>query len=160
MSVRTTTLLVTPVWTGFIGGALLGRPLDGLLVALGSYIVLFAGSQPAGRRLRIHLFAAAGLLACITLGMVVGRSLWSTLVAYVVVAVVMVLVTARWFDPGPPGPYFFVLMVGGGTLLTPLGGVVRVVALVAAGCALALAFGQVDSAVEDYPERPGEDSPS
>ena len=33
MSVRTTVLLLAPVWAGFLAGAVLRRPVDGLLVA-------------------------------------------------------------------------------------------------------------------------------
>lgn len=131
MSVRTTALLLAPVWLGFAGGALLGRPLDGLLAALGGYIVLFGGGEPPRPRLHTQLFVAAGQLAALALGMSVAHSTWLTLLAYVGAALVMVVVTRRGLDPGPPGPYFFVLMVGAGTLLIPVGAVARVLPVVA-----------------------------
>lgn len=154
MSVRTTALLVAPVWIGFLGGAASGRPADGLLVALGGYIVLFGNGQPVRQRLPIQLFAAAGLLASVAFGMLVGGSVWWTLLAYVATSAAMALFAARLFDPGPPGPYFFVLMVGGGTLLTPLGGIGRVEPVIAVGCTLALAFSLLDSRIERYAARP------
>ncbi|MGH8141368.1 MAG: hypothetical protein ACREU2_02430 [Steroidobacteraceae bacterium] len=60
MSVRTTALLLAPVWIGFLGGVACGRPTDGLLVALGGYIILFGNGQPARRRLPVQVFATAG----------------------------------------------------------------------------------------------------
>jgi hypothetical protein len=154
MSARTTALLLAPVWAGLLVGAIVRRPLDGLLVALGAYIVLFGGGQPGRARLRIHLFATAGLLTCIALGMSVVGSAWSVLLAYAGVALIAAVLTAKWFDPGPPGPYFFVLMVGAGTLLTPVGNPARVVPVVAVGCVLAIAVAQVDSRLEKYSPRP------
>src|SRR5699024_10940989 len=130
------------------------RPVDGLLVALGGYVVLLENGQPARERLSIQLFVATGLLASVALGMLVAGSLWWILLSYVAMSVAMRLLTAGQFDPGAQGPYFFVLMVGAGTLLAPFGGVGRVAPLIAIGCGLAIAFSLLDSGVERYAARP------
>ena len=112
-------------------------------MALGSYVVLFGGGRPVGERVRAYLISAIGLVLAVAAGMVVGHSTWWTLAAYLVVSVVAVLVT-RLVDPGPPGPYFFVLMLGGGTLLTGTGlGIPMTAAYLALGSALAIAAGSL-----------------
>lgn len=112
MPVRTTALLVAPVWAALVVDAALGRPISGLLVALGAYIVLFGGGQPLRPRLRAYGIAAVGMLVAVTIGVLVGEHQLATWLAYLGVSVVAVLL-CRYLDPGPPGPYFFVLMVGG-----------------------------------------------
>ncbi len=79
MTVRTTALLLAPVWLGLAGGAIAGRPLDGLLVALGGYVTLFGTGHPAGPRLRIHLFASVGMLSCVAVGMMAATAVGWTL---------------------------------------------------------------------------------
>lgn len=148
MSRRTTLLLVSPVWFGFIVFTALGRPLEGLLVALGAYIVLFGGGQPLRARLRAYAIAALGLLGAVALGMAAGGSALLTWLAYLGSAVLAVLVTRR-LDPGPPGPYFFVLMVGGGTLLGGVGlGIPLTLVLLALGSALAMLMGGLDALLD------------
>ena len=75
MSARTTCLLLAPVWMGFFGGAAFERPAEGLLVALGGYVVLFGNGKPARQRLTIQLFVAAGLLTSVAVGMLVAGDL-------------------------------------------------------------------------------------
>jgi len=117
-------------------------------VALGSYVVLFGGGRPVGERVRAYLISAIGLVLAVASGMVVGGSTWWTLAAYLVVSVVSVVavLVTRLVDPGPPGPYFFVLMLGGGTLLTGTGlGIPMTAAYLALGSALAIAAGSLDA---------------
>lgn len=161
MSRRTTLLLVSPVWFGFIVFTALGRPLEGLLVALGAYIVLFGGGQPLRARLRAYTIAGLGLLGSVALGMAAGGSALLTWLAYLGSAVLAVLVTRR-VDPGPPGPYFFVLMVGGGTLLGGVGlGIPVTLLFLALGSALAMLMGGLDALLDrhaaDAEPEPGEE---
>ncbi|GEM_PF-4719220 len=118
MSWRTTLFLVAPVWFGLIFFTAIGQPIHGLLVALGAYIVLIGGGMPWKPRLRAYVIAAVGLVVSVVVGMMNADSLLHTWEAYLAVALVAV-VASLWLDPGPPGPYFFVLMVGGGLLLGP-----------------------------------------
>ena len=151
---RTTLFLVAPVWSGLIACTAAGAPLAGLLVALGAYIVLFGGGQPVWPRLRAYAIAAVGLLVTVALGMVVAHSPLLTWASYLATAVVAVA-SARWIDPGPPGAYFFVLMVGGGTLLAGSGLSVPVtLAYLALGSALAMLAGSVDALASRPPQRP------
>lgn len=154
MSWRTTLFLVAPVWSGLIACTAAGAPLAGLLVALGAYIVLFGGGQPVWPRLRAYAIAAVGLLVTVALGMVVAHSPLLTWASYLATAVVAVA-SARWIDPGPPGAYFFVLMVGGGTLLAGSGLSVPVtLAYLALGSALAMLAGSLDALASRPPQRP------
>lgn len=147
MPVRTTLLLVAPVWLAFIAFTALDQPIRGLLVALGAYIVLFGGGQPLRPRLRSYLIAAIGLLAAVTLGLLVGGHPLLTWLAYLASAVAAVLICRR-LDPGPPGPYFFVLMVGGGTLLTATGIDLPLILLhLAGGSLLAMIAGSIDALI-------------
>lgn len=139
----------------------LGRPLEGLLVALGAYIVLFGGGQPLRARLRAYTIAGLGLLGSVALGMAAGGSALLTWLAYLGSAVLAVLVTRR-VDPGPPGPYFFVLMVGGGTLLGGVGlGIPLTLLFLALGSALAMLMGGLDALLDrhaaDAEPEPGEE---
>ena len=158
MARRTTLLLCAPVWLGLIGGTALGAPIQGVLVALGAYVVLFGAGQPLRPRLRAYAIAAVGLLASVALGMVVAPSLPGTWAAYLATAVLAVAVTRR-IDPGPPGAYFFVLMVGGGTLLTGTS-LPATLAAVAAGSLLAMAFGALDALITRPPARPAPTVPA
>lgn len=148
MPVRTTLLLVALVWLAFIVSTAVGQPISGLLVALGAYIVLFGGGQPLRPRLRAYGIAAAGLLVAVTIGVLVGEHPLATWLAYLGVSVVAVLV-CRYLDPGPPGPYFFVLMLGGGTLLTATGMGLPVILLhLAGGSLLAMLAGTADALID------------
>lgn len=147
MPVRTTLLLVAPVCLAFIVFTALNQPIRGLLVVLGAYIVLFGGGQPVQPRLRSYLIAAIGLHAAVTLGLLVGGHPLLTWLAYLAASVAAVLICRR-FDPGPPGPYFFVLMVGGGTLLTATGLSLPVILVhLAAGSLLAMTAGSIDALI-------------
>ncbi|MFQ6485484.1 hypothetical protein [Brachybacterium epidermidis] len=147
MPVRTTMLLVAPVWLAFIAFTALGQPISGLLVALCAYIVLFGGGQPVRSRLRSYLIAAIGLQVAVALGLLVGGHPLLTWLSYLAAAVATVLICRR-VDPGPPGPYFFVLMVGGGTLLTGTGLSLPVIlAHPVAGSLLAMIAGTIDALI-------------
>lgn len=96
--------------------------------------------------------------------MAAGGSALLTWLAYLGSAVLAVLVTRR-VDPGPPGPYFFVLMVGGGTLLGGVGlGIPLTLLFLALGSALALLMGGIDALLDRrtadaQPEPAGEPGP-
>ncbi len=112
--------LLAPVWLALIGFSLAGSFVDGLLVALGAYIVLFGAGQPPKRRLLTFATCAVMLLLSITCGMLAAGSSGWVLLSYLGIAVLATAVDVV-IPLGPPGPYFFVLMVGGGTLLGPSG---------------------------------------
>ncbi|QPC94847.1 FUSC family protein [Mesorhizobium sp. INR15] len=152
---RLDTLRVTaPVFLALIGFSVAGKFPEGLIVALGAYIVLFGVGQPAQRRLITFVWAAGLMLGAISLGALVASSFWLQLLAYVGVALLAAIGSVA-LDLGPPGPYFFVLMVGGGTLLgaggVPLTDLLPYLAL---GNVLAAVFGMADLAFDRYrPER-------
>lgn len=143
--------LVAPVFVALIGFTVAGELLDGLLVALGAYIVLFGAGQPGRRRLRTFLVVAALMLASITCGVAAAGSLTLTTLGYVGVAAVAV-VASIVVDIGPPGPYFFPLMLGGGTLLGAGAGagLADIVPYIALGNALAIAFAMADLLYDPY----------
>ncbi|GAA4889337.1 hypothetical protein GCM10025789_02160 [Tessaracoccus lubricantis] len=144
-------MLLLPVWGGLIVFTALGQPLQGLLVALGGYIVLFGGGRPLRPRLRAYALAAVGLLTAVAVGMVVAGSSLLILAGYLATAFVAVFLK-RWLDPGPPGAYFFVLMMGAGTLLSGSGiGVPLTLAYIALGSLLAMLVGALDAVLT----RPG-----
>lgn len=154
MSWRTTLFLVAPVWFGLIFFTAIGQPIHGLLVALGAYIVLFGGGMPWKPRLRAYVIAAVGLVVSVVVGMMNADSLLHTWEAYLAVALVAV-VASLWLDPGPPGPYFFVLMVGGGLLLGPAGVEVSTTAgYLSLGALLAMIMGTLDALIVRPPELP------
>ncbi|WP_295624014.1 FUSC family protein [uncultured Corynebacterium sp.] len=118
-------------------GALMGRYLDALLVGLGTYTVLFGGIP--GRRHRAIVMAAGGvgLVAAVSAGVAVAGSLPWTLVAFVGASLLAVVLDSA-VRLGPPGPYFFTLMVGGGGIIGIAGFTVAdVVPQLAAGAVVA-----------------------
>ncbi|MFI4927297.1 MAG: FUSC family protein, partial [Burkholderiales bacterium] len=136
--------LCVPVLLPLVGFAIAGRFIDGALVGLGAYIVLFGAHQPARHRLLTYLTAALGMLGAVALGAATAASFWGEYLAYACVAVLAV-VGSLLYDPGPPGAYFFVLMVGGGALLGSAGlSLAGILPMLAVGNLVAMVFGMVD----------------
>lgn len=137
MSVRDRLRLGLATILILVGSALLGRFIDGLLIGLGTYTVLFGAIPSRPHRARVMASAGIGLIAAVGVGVAVSSSLALTLGAFVLAAFAgLALDTAMRL--GPPGPYFFVLMVGGGTIIGRAGlGVTDVVAPLAAGAVVA-----------------------
>lgn len=126
-----------------VGSAFTGRFLEGLLIALGTYVVLFGGIPRRRHRAMVMVAAAVGLILSVCLGIVTAGSLPWTLLAYVVAALAAFTADTA-LRAGPPGPYFFVLMVGGGGIVgqsgmgvaqvllpVSIGGIVAIIAAVA-----------------------------
>lgn len=118
MSVADRLRLGLPTILVLVGFALAGRFLDGLVIGLGTYTVLF-GAIP-GRRHRALVMAVAGigLVTAVCAGILAAGSLPWTLTAFLAAAVLAVVLDTA-VRLGPPGPYFFLLMVGGGGVVGP-----------------------------------------
>lgn len=142
--------LVAPVWLALIGFSIAGRFLDGLLVALGAYIVLFGAGQPGKRRFFTFVTCAGLLLVAITCGVLAAGHAGYLVVSYLGLTAVA-LIADIVFPLGPPGPYFFVLMVGGGTLLGSSGiSLAHMLPLLALGSAAATVFSLADLLHDRY----------
>lgn len=138
MSVADRLRLGLPTILVLVGFALAGRFLDGLVIGLGTYTVLF-GAIP-GRRHRALVMAVAGigLVTAVCAGILAAGSLPWTLTAFLAAAVLAVVLDTA-VRLGPPGPYFFLLMVGGGGVVGAAGlGVADVVPGLALGAVIAL----------------------
>lgn len=116
MSLADRLRLGLPTIVILVGSAFMGRFLDGLLVALGTYVVLFGGIPRRRHRTEVMVAAAAGLVLSVCLGIDTAGSLPWTLGGYVVVALAAFTADTA-LRAGPPGPYFFVLMVGVGGII-------------------------------------------
>ena len=116
MPLRDALRLVVPTVAILIGLSMVGHFLLGLLIALGTYPVLFGAAPQRRHRFQIMTSAGLGLLVCIAVGMLAAGSLAWTLIAYTVVAVISAIAD-EIIEFGPPGPGFFVLMVGAGSIL-------------------------------------------
>ena len=137
LGLPTIALLVVP--------ALFGHFLLGLLMGLGSYSVLFGAVPRRRHRAVVMAVTGVGLVAAVCAGVAVSGSLAASLAAYVIAAFLGVVLD-EVVPLGPPGPYFFVLMLGGGTLLTGTGlGIPMTAAYLALGSALAIAAGSLDA---------------
>lgn len=102
MPVRDRLRLGLPTIVILVGGALAGHLIEGLLVGLGTYTVLFGGIPARRRRALVMAGAGVGLLGAVVLGALVSDSLLLTLLAFVAVAALAVGVDSR-YPLGPPG---------------------------------------------------------
>ena len=102
MSVADAARLGAPTVVILAGLSLAGHYLLGLLIALGRYTVLFGGVADRRHRLAVRAGSGAGLVVTVTAGILAGRSLLSTLVAYCVTTLAAVLDEA--LSLGPPVP--------------------------------------------------------
>lgn len=95
-----------------------GHQAWGLLCGTGTFTVLYGAGRPLRSRIRVLVLVALGLIAGMSLGVLVsGNLVLSILVTAVVGAVATFL--AHALRLGPPGAFFFVLIVGiGGYLPT------------------------------------------
>lgn len=112
LGLPTIALLVAP--------ALFGHFLLGLLMGLGSYSVLFGAVPRRRHRAVVMAVTGVGLVAAVCAGVAVAGSLAASLAAYVIAAFLGVVLD-EVVPLGPPGPYFFVLMVGGGGVVGQAG---------------------------------------
>ncbi|WIM69373.1 FUSC family protein [Corynebacterium suedekumii] len=99
---------------------LAGCYFEGLLVGLGTYPVLFGAIPDREHRAKVMAAVGVGLILAMSVGILVTGNLWWTLGAFLVVAVAGVALDQA-LPLGPPGPYFFLLMVGGGTVVGQAG---------------------------------------
>ena len=142
--------LIAPVYLALIGFSMAGQFIHGLIVALGGYIVLFGGGQAARLRLKVYLAVSALMLLAVTLGVLSAASFPLTVLTYLAVALAAVIVNIL-LGLGPPGPYFFVLMVSGGATLAQGGMRLGTILLyVALGNALAILFAMADVVYDRY----------
>lgn len=113
MSIADAARLAGPTIVILAGFALAGHYLLGLLIALGTYTVLFGGVADRRHRLAVMTASGAGLVVAVTAGILAAGSLAWTLVAYCATTLAAAVLDEA-LTLGPPGPAFFVLMVGGG----------------------------------------------
>lgn len=90
---------------------LAGRPDLGLIFAPGAFTVLYGPTAPARFRLKLMGLAGLGLVAAASLGTWTAGYPALGLAAMVAAAIVATFVCAA-LKVGPPGPYFFPLVVG------------------------------------------------
>ena len=142
--------LLAPVLLALVGFSLAGQFINGLLVALGAYIVLFGGGQPGRLRLKVYLIASGFMLASTSLGVLAAGAFPLTILAYLLVALAAVAADVV-LELGSPGPYFFVLMVGAGYTLAQ-GGVPleAILPYMAIGNGLAIIFAMADVLYDRY----------
>ena len=98
---------------------LTGHHAWGLMCATGAFTVLYAAGRPLRSRIRVLTLVAVALVGCMALGAWVGSG--TVALAIVVTALVGAVATflAHALRLGPPGAFFFVLVVGiGGYLPT------------------------------------------
>lgn len=95
-----------------------GNQAWGLLCGTGTFTVLYGAGRPLRSRIRVLVLVALGLVAGMSLGVLVSGSLvFAILITALVGAVATFL--AHALRLGPPGAFFFVLIVGiGGYLPT------------------------------------------
>ncbi|USQ76892.1 FUSC family protein [Ornithinimicrobium cryptoxanthini] len=99
---------------------LTGHHTWGLLCGTGVFTVLYGAGRPLRSRARVLLLVAVGLIGCMALGTLAsGNALLSVLVTALVGAVATFL--AHALRLGPPGAFFFVLLVGIGGYLPSRG---------------------------------------
>lgn len=99
---------------------LTGHHTWGLLCGTGVFTVLYGAGRPLRSRVRVLLLVAVGLVGCMALGTLAsGNALLSVLVTALVGAVATFL--AHALRLGPPGAFFFVLLVGIGGYLPSRG---------------------------------------
>lgn len=99
---------------------LTGHHTWGLLCGTGVFTVLYGAGRPLRSRARVLLLVAVGLVGCMALGTLAsGSALLSVLVTALVGAVATFL--AHALRLGPPGAFFFVLLVGIGGYLPSRG---------------------------------------
>lgn len=123
---------------------LAGRPDLGLICAPGSFTVLYGPTAPARFRLRLMGIAGLGFVAAASLGALTAGLLVVGLAAMVATAVIATMVTAA-LKVGPPGPYFFPLVVGIAGYQAAQGvPVLLIIGGVALGAALAVVIGMSD----------------
>lgn len=123
---------------------LLGHPELGLLCGPGAFTVLYGPATPARFRIKLMSAAGVGFLVAGTLGSVTAWSPTLALVAMLGVAVVATLLCAA-LEVGPPGPYFFALVVGVSGSMTAHGvPATTVIGGIAVGVATAIAVGMSD----------------
>ena len=116
MPLRDALRLVGPTVVILVVLSLTGHFMLGLLIALGTYPVLFGAVPQRRHRLLVMTTAGAGLLLCVAVGMLAAGSLVATLLAYTVTTVLAALLDDM-IGFGPPGAAFFVLMIGAGGII-------------------------------------------
>lgn len=123
---------------------LVGRPDLGLVCAPGAFTVLYGPSAPARFRLKLMGSAALGFVGAATLGALTAGHLVFGLAAMLMVAVVATMVCAA-LKVGPPGPYFFPLVVGIAGYQAAQGvSVPVIIGGIALGAALSMGIGMSD----------------
>ena len=123
---------------------LAGHHTWGLLTGTGVFTVLYGAGRPLRSRVRVLLLVAVGLVSCMALGTLAsGNAILSVVVTALVGAVATFL--AHALRLGPPGAFFFVLVVGIGGYL-PTRGVdpLSMVGATALGAAIAVPIALFD----------------
>lgn len=117
---------------------LAGHQEWGLLCGTGAFTVLYGAGRPLRSRIRVLLLVAVGLVAAMALGAAVSGNV---VLAITVTALVGAVATflAQALRLGPPGAFFFVLIVGIGGYL-PTHGIDPLVLVLATSTGAALAI--------------------
>lgn len=97
-----------------------GHQAWGLLCGTGTFTVLYGAGRPLRSRIRVLVLVALGLVAGMSLGVLVSGSLVLSILATAVVGAVATFL-AHALRLGPPGAFFFVLIVGIGGYLPSRG---------------------------------------
>ncbi|MTB70774.1 hypothetical protein GGG17_02025 [Arsenicicoccus sp. MKL-02] len=131
-------------------GQLAGHLSLGLVASLGVFTILYAATAPGRFRARVMALAALGLTASVGLGALTAGHPVVTVAVLVVVAMVAAFVCVA-LKVGPPGSYFFVLVLGVGNLAVTHGANPwSVVALTFAGAVSAWVIGMADLLVAPH----------
>ncbi|GMA21569.1 FUSC family protein [Arsenicicoccus piscis] len=132
----------------------LGEQSLGLISTLGAFTALYAPSSPGRFRARLMAVVGVGLVAAATLGALTAGQPVLGIAAMVLVAMVATF-ACQALKIGPPGAFFFILVVGVANLMAQHGApVAKIMALVAAGAAIAFVVGLSDLTLDRHgPER-------
>ncbi len=133
---------------------LAGHPSLGLLCGPGAFTVLYGPNTPARFRLKLMSAAGAGFVTAGVLGTATAGSPVASVLAMVAVAVVSAVVCAA-LKVGPPGAYFFALVVGvAGSMAAHGVAPALVVGGIAVGAGTAMIVGMSDLLLDPFrPER-------
>lgn len=131
-------------------GQLAGHLSLGLVASLGVFTILYGATAPGRFRARVMALAALGLTGAVALGAMTAGHPVVTVAVLVVVAMVAAFVCVA-LKVGPPGSYFFVLVLGVGNLAVTHGAAPwSVVALTFAGAVSAWVIGMADLLVAPH----------
>lgn len=129
---------------------LLGHQQWGLVGNMGAFAALYGPKQPRRFRFRLLVSVAAGLIASAAIGALVAPWPWLSVLVTVVMAGAGAFACAA-LQIGPPGAFFFTLVMGGATNFAQRGmSLEQIVVPIALSAIVAVAIGMSDVIIRPY----------